>query len=73
MQPDPSPKPRPVRSAISAGLRASLRFCWDCAFPPPADGNLPAEFQSHSARELQRREQAKPLSEWSRDVPRWPL
>ncbi len=74
MPPDPAPatKPRPVRSAIAAGLRALLRFCWDCVFPPPAEDNLPPEFKSHSARALEQREQARQLSEWSRNMPRWP-
>ncbi len=73
MQPDPSNKPRPVRSAVAAGLRATLRYCWHWAFPATDHDNLPDEFKSHSARELQRQEQARHLSEWSRNQPRWPL
>lgn len=70
MTPDPATKPKPVRSALAAGLRATARFCWDCAFPSP-DAHLPAELKPPPAHDLQRMEQARHLSELSRNWPRW--
>ncbi len=67
----PSPKPRPVRSALAVGLRTSLNFCWECAFPSPGWPPLPAEFKPPPACDLHQLEHARHLSELSRNWPRW--
>jgi len=73
MQPDPATKPtRPVRSALAAGLRATARFCWDCAFPSPEASRLPDEFSPRPSPESQRLHHASHLSELTRNWPRWP-
>jgi hypothetical protein len=70
MHSDSSTKPRPVRSALATGLRATARFCWDCVFPPPGN-QLPAEFKPPPSRDLHHMEQQRHLSELSRNWPRW--
>jgi hypothetical protein len=65
--------PRPVRSAVAAGLRVAARFCWDCAFPSPEASRLPDEFRPRPTHEAQRQNHAQHLSELSRNWPRWPV
>jgi hypothetical protein len=72
MHSDPATKPKFGRSALAGGLRAAVHLCWDCAFPPP-EARHPAEFKPPPALDLQRLEQARHLSELSRNWPRWPL
>jgi hypothetical protein len=72
MQPVPATKPRPVRSAVAAGIRAAARLCWDCTFPSPDDNQLPDEFRPRASLDSQWLDHARHLSELARNWPRWP-